>query len=90
MRWRDGIFAAWAAGVVAQKNPIDYVDPLIGTTNGGRVISCALRWDDADGFQAMCFPARLCLSVWFLACDGISKLTGDRHGEGMSRRRRKR
>ena len=35
MRWRYGIVTACVAVVGAQKTPLEYVDPLIGTTNGG-------------------------------------------------------
>lgn len=38
MWWRYGILTACVAGVGAQKTPLEYVNPLIGTVNGGMYV----------------------------------------------------
>lgn len=74
-------------GVPAQaKTPYEYVDPLIGTVNGGSCNCPRTRtWMVLIVWQDMSFPVRHCRLVGETPGSNLLEmLTGDRNGQGWS------
>jgi hypothetical protein len=68
--WLTLLAAANAQYNSSSSTGYDYVDPLIGTVNGGKFVSINVR-ATAKSHQVMFFPARLSPLVRFPRCPSV-------------------